>query len=91
MKYINKIFYILRHFVKRVLFFLTKIIFILVCDIIFILTYEPFKWKKITKRKIKRIRCLTKFKLWLWKHFRWYIEFIGDDKYYKNLEKRYGM
>lgn len=78
------------HFFRRLLFFITQIIFQLVCLIIFLITFEPHAWKKITLRKIKRIRRLTRFKLWLWKHFDWYIKFIHDDKYYIDLEKRFG-
>lgn len=78
------------HFFRRLLFFLTKITEIIVCQLIFFVTYEPGKGKQVTKRKIRRIRVLTNFKLWLWKHFRWYFEFIHDTKYLENLEERLG-
>ena len=78
------------HFFRRLLFFITKIIATTACLLIFLITIEPGKWKKVTKRKIRRIRALTKFKLWLWKHFRWYFEFIHDTKYLENLENRIG-
>ena len=76
------------HFLRRLLFFTTNIIIGLICILIFIVTYEPMKWKTVTKRKIRRIKRLTKFKLWMWRHFRWYFEFIHDDAYYKKLEEK---
>lgn len=62
----------------------------IVCTLIFLVTYEPGKWKKVTLRKIRRIRTLTKFKLWMWNTFPWYFKFIHDDKYYTQLEERLG-
>lgn len=78
------------HFFRRLLYFLTRIIFLLVCDIIFLVTYEPGKWKKVTMRKIKRIRRLTNFKLFLWHKFPWFINFIHRGDYYERLEGRFG-
>lgn len=78
------------HFVRRILFFLTKIIIALVCMSIYLITYEPGKKKEVTRRKIKRIRVLTNFKLWLWKNCGWYFKFIHDAKYFENLEARFG-
>ena len=78
------------HFVRRLLFFLTQITIIIICQIIYLVTIEPGTGKTVTIRKIRRIRRLTKFKLWLWKNFRWYFEFIHDDKYFINLEEKFG-
>lgn len=78
------------HFFRRILFFLTQIIGTIICLIIFLITFEPKSGKNITRRKIKRIRRLTKFKLWLWEHFYWYFNFIHDDAYYKILKERLG-
>lgn len=78
------------HFFRRLLFFTTKILFIIICDIIYVVTIEPGSGNNVTLRKIRRIRRLTNVKLWLWRHFRWYIEFIHDDKYFIKLEKRFG-
>ena len=76
------------HFIRRVLFWLYYIIYSLICIIIFLITYDS-KLGVITKRKIRRIRTLTKFKLFLWKNFSWFFTFIEVDDYYKNLEKRF--
>lgn len=78
------------HFFRRLLFFTTQFIFLIICFIIFVVTYEPNMRKKVTARKIRRIRALTKVKLWLWKHFAWYFKFIHKDKYFENLERRLG-
>ena len=78
------------HFFRRLLYFLTKFILYVACGLIFIVTYEPCTWKKVTKRKIRRIRVLTNFKLWLWRNFRWYFEFLHDTKYLEDLENRLG-
>lgn len=78
------------HFIRRILFFLTKIIIALICCLIYIVTYEPGKKKEVTMRKIRRIRRLTNFKLWLWKNFDWYFRFIHDAKYFEKLESRFG-
>lgn len=86
----DKFLYFIIHFFRRLLYFLTRFVLCTACGIIFIVTYEPFTWKKVTKRKIRRIRALTKFKLWLWRNFRWYFEFIHDAKYLEELEKRFG-
>lgn len=89
-KFFKNIFNFFVHFIRRILYFATQIFFYLICQIIFLVTYEPHQWKKVTLRKIRRIRALTKFKLWMWKHFGWYFRFIRDDKYYRDLEKRFG-
>lgn len=86
----DKVLQFILHFFRRLLFFFTKFTANIICAIIFIVTYEPCKFKKVTKRKIRRIRALTKFKLWLWRTFRWYFEFIHDTKYLETLEKRLG-
>ena len=78
------------HFFRRLLFFLTQIIIVIVVQIIYLVTYEPNTRKNVTMRKIKRIRRLTKFKLWLWKNFDWYFKFIHKDKYLIKLEKKLG-
>lgn len=78
------------HFIRRILFFTYHIIFNLVCIIIFVLTYEPHQYKKVTKRKIRRIRALTNFKLWMWKNFKPFFYFIHSNKYYEDLERRFG-
>ena len=78
------------HFIRRILFFTTKIIISLICILIYVVTYEPNTKEKVTKRKIRRIRNLTNFKLWVWRNFEWYFRFIHDFKYFENLEKKFG-
>lgn len=78
------------HFIRRILFFLTQIIISLVCGLIYLVTYEPHTKKKVTMRKIRRIRRLTNFKLWMWRNFGWYFRFIHDSKYFENLEAKFG-
>ena len=78
------------HFIRRILYFLTQIIIVIICNIIFFVTFEPNTREKVTMRKIRRIRRLTKFKLWLWKYFGWYFKFIHKDKYLIDLEKKLG-
>ena len=78
------------HFFRRLLYFLTQIIIIMACQLIYIVTYEPNTCKMATKRKIRRIRRLTKFKLWVWKYFGWYFKFIHDTKYFESLDSRLG-
>jgi hypothetical protein len=89
-KFLRAILNFFIHFFRRLLYFLTQIILLLVCQIIYFVTYEPNTSKKVTMRKIKRIRKLTKFKLWLWKHFGWYFKFIHKDKYLNDLQVRLG-
>ena len=38
--------------------------------VIYFVTYEPNKKGVVTLRKIKRIRLLTKLKLWIYNHFK---------------------
>ena len=77
------------HFIRRILYFLTKLIVTIICFIIYIFTFEPNSRKKVTMRKIKRIRRLTKVKLWIWKNFGWYFRFIHDN-YLDGLANRLG-
>lgn len=78
------------HLIRRILFFTTQFIIYIACGIIYIVTYEPNTKKQVTMRKIKRIRRLTNFKLWIWKHFGWYFNFIHDSKYFEDLERKLG-
>lgn len=78
---------IIRNYVR----FFVSLIVHLICLLIFIVTYEPFQWKKVTKRKIRRIRALTKFKIWIFKHFPKTLQYLGKYNYYEKLSKKYGL
>jgi hypothetical protein len=55
------------HFIKRILQILTSIVVMFACSIIYVLTYEPGTENRVTIRKAKRIRFLTKLKLYVYK------------------------
>jgi len=79
------------HLISRILFFITQILFFITCDLIFVVTFEPGTWKRATKRKIRRIRALTKLKLYAWKYCEPYFKFIGDDVYLEKLYNNFGF
>ena len=89
-KFLKRLSEFLIHFFRRLLYFLTQIIIMVICQIIYVVTYEFGKGKKVTMRKIRRIRSLTKFKLWLWRNFDWYFKFIHNDDYLRKLDERLG-
>ena len=78
------------HLIRRILFFLTNMVISLICGIIYLVTYEPNTKKKVTVRKIRRIRRLTNIKLWIWRNFGWYFRFIHNSKYLETLEVKFG-
>lgn len=88
--FLNRVMNFFIHLIRRILYFTTNIIVAIACFIIYIVTYEPNTKKKVTIRKIRRIRALTKFKLWLWKYFDWYFKFIHKNKYFEKLENKLG-
>lgn len=62
-----------------------------VCWVIFLVTYEPFTWKKVTKRKIRRIKKLTKFKCWVFKHMPKTLKYLNYYNYLGKINNRYGV
>ena len=60
-----------------------------VCYVIIFFTYEKNSSKVLTERKARRIRALTNFKLWFYKHFKWLSGFLRFDKYFRHIEKRF--
>ena len=76
------------HLIRRILqiFFTTTIA--LVCLIIYFVTYEPGKGTAVTLRKCRRIRKLTKLKLYSYKYFSWLHNFLHDD-YMRGLYNRF--
>lgn len=85
------IWYTIERLASRILYFLTEIVIGLACYIIYLVTFEPFTWKKATKRKAKRIRTLTKLKLYAWKYCSGYFKFIHDDKYLSDLYNKFSF
>ena len=86
-KFFEIIYKIIRNFIRSILDTIVSIL----CCIIFFVTYEPHKFKKVTKRKIRRIRRIYKFKIFVFKHLPRTLKFL---RYYNSLEevnKRYGM
>ena len=77
------------HFIRRTLVLISWLIINLSCVIIFIFTYEPHKFGQVTRRKIRRIRKLTHFKLWMWHHFSKLIKFMHKENYYIYLENKF--
>ena len=90
MKVLKKIIDIIVHFFRRLSYFIPYTIGAIICLIIKLVTYEPNTTRRVTVRKAKRIRRLTKFKLYVWKYFPWYFKFIHDD-YFENLNNKFGF
>ena len=67
MKILTWIKHFILHLIKRLLQIIFGILFFLICGIIYIVTYEPGTRKKVTPRKVRRIRFLTKVKLHFYK------------------------
>lgn len=61
-----------------------------VCFLIYIVTYETGSKGKVTLRKIKRIRVLTRLKLWFFEKHRHLAKFIGEYTYLMYLSKKIG-
>lgn len=79
-------------FVLRLLNRIVRLLFVLLITLfvylIYGLTYEPGTKGKVTIRKIKRIRFLTKVKLYSWKYFSWFFIWI-DNKYIESVYKKF--
>jgi hypothetical protein len=78
------------HFIRRVLQIIFPLIFTTACSIIYLVTFEPHTRYRATPRKARRIRVLTKFKLYLYKWFKPYFVFTHD-KYFEKLYNRLGF
>ena len=66
------------HFIRRLLQIFFGIFISLICGIIFVVTYEPNTYGRPTKRKVRRIRRLTKLKLYAYKYFKPVCVFMHD-------------
>ena len=85
----KKIFEIFVHLIRRILYWVYFFTSMIVCGLIYLVTFEVNTYKTVTLRKVRRIRVLTRFKLWLWRNFWWLMTFIEVDGYYKKLEKKF--
>ena len=76
------------HFIRRLLQISISILVSFVCGIIYIVTYEPGTYRRVTKRKIRRIRALTKLKLHIYKYFKPICVFMHD-RYLERLYNKF--
>ena len=79
---------ILIHLVRRILQILFTTVVTLICGIIYLVTYEPGTKKHVTVRKCKRIRALTKLKLYAYKYGSCIFEFLHKD-YMRKLYNKF--
>lgn len=86
-KFLRVIFNIIRGVVRVVSFFA----FIVVLNLIRLITYEPWAKSSLTKRKIRRIRFLTKVKLFVFNKVPdSVVDFFGVGIYKNYLNKHLG-
>lgn len=78
------------HFIRRVLQITINFTVYVVCLLIYFVTFEPYSGTKATKRKAKRIRALTKFKLYMYKWFKPLFDFTHN-YYLRDLYNRMGF
>ena len=79
---------IVLHFIRRCVLILFNFILAISCHIIFLVTWEPRTWKRVTVRKVKRIRALTKLKLYAWKYGKPFFVWLKDE-YMRDLYNNY--
>ena len=73
------------HFFRRLTHVIISVLFIIGSMLIYFATFEPGTNGVVTERKTRRIRALTKFKLYLWK----YLSPLFKFAHYKYLEEFY--
>lgn len=76
------------HLIRRILQITLSLAVSLACMIIYAVTYEPNTYKRVTKRKVRRIRKLTKLKLYVYKYFKPVCVFMHDC-YLANLYNKF--
>lgn len=87
--YGKKIFPLLKELLHLILVLFVKIIISAICFMIWAITYEKNKDGVLTIRKAKRIRVLTKFKLWFYRNFCGISHFFMLDKYFESIHRRF--
>ena len=89
-KYYNKnIFLPLKELFHLFFILLIKIFVNIACILIWFFTYERNTDGILTVRKAKRIRALTKFKLWFYHNFSGISHFFRMDKYFESIHRRF--
>ena len=88
-KYYSKnIFLPLKELLHLLFILLIKIFVNIACILIWFFTYERNTDGILTVRKAKRIRALTKFKLWFYHNFSGISHFFRMDKYVESIHRR---
>ena len=89
-KYYSKnIFLPLKELLHLLFILLIKIFVNIACILIWFFTYERNTNGILTVRKAKRIRALTKFKLWFYHNFSGISHFFRMDKYFESIHRRF--
>ena len=89
-KYYSKnIFLPLKELLHLLFILLIKIFVNIACILIWFFTYERNTDGILTVRKAKRIRALTKFKLWFYHNFSGISHFFRMDKYFESIHRRF--
>ena len=83
----NILYKIFRNYIR----FLVSILIHVICFLIFLVTYEYGQNKKVTLRKIKRIRFFTKVKIFFFRKTPKLLKFLNYYKKLENINKRYGL
>lgn len=78
------------HFIRRIIQITFGFFITVACAIIYTVTFEPNTKKRATPRKARRIRALTKFKLYMYKWFGPIFDFTHNT-YMRNLYYRMGF
>lgn len=89
----KRIFYFLKRFLIGILNFLFDVFTLIFVALYKLITYEPGKKNVLTIRKIKRIRRITKYKIYLYEHFPNIVRKLNLEDYFIDLKKRlsYGV
>ena len=89
-KYYSKnIFLPLKELLHLIFIVLIKIFVKIAGILIWFVTYERNTDGILTVRKAKRIRALTKFKLWFYHNFSGISHFFRMDKYFESIHRRF--
>lgn len=82
--------YVLSEICRLLIYSICFFVVGVVCFIIYVVTYERGYKGKVTLRKVKRIRALSRLKLWFYRTFPKIAKITSLDGYLSNLEKRIG-